>query len=611
MDNYAQQVVFVSNTGTLHSSPALGLNPQMGLVFLQYLQVGNDMVVGPVTAVSALTNTGSGYLVTGTNIVTTGGQGTGLTVNYNSAAGHIVSFSVNNPGMNYHIGDLISITGGTTTATFTITNVNAPGYQGYISFPDNSQQTTAWTGTVAYSNITGVPYFTTSASFTTTNVSVFVNDIKYVTSGSNISVFNNNAGYITTASLAGYITTSTLNQLVSASSLVNNGYTATLTTAGNFILPGGLIIDYRNTPTVTITATSGGGLIASDVSAVPLTFTTVNSGTTYAWKFNPDGSITWPDGSIQASATTATSLASSYTNKIFYGSEILQVLQNGGVQFPDGSIQNTAYLGTSFASSSTTAVSLLNGSYKLRPVGVPSNLAGSPGDVEGDIAADSNYLYYCFGTYVDNNFPVYTVTTATNVNYIDILQAGAPVPQIGWEIHDPIGGPLMTITNVTSGLFGPTQIPYWRLSETSYFNSYNGGLEYLLVIPNIAEPGWNRVPWKNAESEFVNTSTAVTIDNVSAQMILNPDGRLKVSSVSGVFTATYSLTTFYAGQLTASSNNNITFNTTGNILGGHSTFAGDKAEVILTIPATNNAYRITAITGIDFANNFISIERLK
>lgn len=493
------------------------------------------------------------------------------------------------------------------------------GTDGTLTFPDTTVQPTAYTGTVAYANVTNVP--APSTWLTTTNVSLLIN----------------NAGYLTTTTLLafGFLTSSTLGQYVSPSALTAGVYTATLTTAGNFILPGGLIVNKNGTPTVTITGTTNGGLVASNISAKPINVTTFNGTTTYLWQFNPNGSVTWPDGSIQASATSATSLASTLTDHINYQAYALTVMPNGSIRYPDGTLQTTAYTGTGVLSqfattsaysvtattaiSANTAVSLLNGVYKLRPVAAPTTLVGNFGDLAGDIAYDGTNLYVCTQNYVQTDYTVYTVNTASNVFYIDILQSGSPVPQIGWEVHDPIGGPTMTITNVTSGVYGPYSTPYYRLSETSMPNSYYGGLSYILRNPAGTTNVWGKVPY----STLANTSTAVTklsnyvtptvpvtFGNVSAQWS-GVGNNLRIGAVSGVFTATYMFTTIYGGSFAPGQGALATFTTGGTVLGGTSLTPGDRAEVFLTIPADKTAYRITAMTGATFDTNFISIEQIR
>lgn len=511
---------------------------------------------------------------------------------------------------------------GSTTATFQITSVNAPGLQGYATWPDGTRQTTAYTGTVQFSNIIGTPNFVLTSALTTTNISTFVNNSNYVTlSGlttTNVSTFVNNSGYLTSATV--------------------NQYVATTNAAGNFVLNGGLIINNTTTATMILTGTVNGGLISSALRSKPISVTTFNTSTLYTWQFNTDGSITWPDGSVQASATTATLAASSLTNKIFNGTWTFSVSSSGTVQYPDGSIQKTAYTGTTFtglanyattssyaynagyATTAGIALSLLTsgGTSGLRIVAPPATLVGKTGDLAGDIAYDSNNLYVCTQNYVQTNFNAVAATTQTNVLFIDILQAGVPVPQAGWQIRDPIGGPTMTITNVSSILVGANNTPVWRLSENTFANSYYPGLTYVLINPAGTTSVWGKVGLSLAAntatavtklSNFVTLDAPVSLGNVYA-LWHGPGNILKIGGVNSSFVGSYNLQAYYNNVPVGSQGTNVTFSTTGTTVGGQSLTGADRADLILTIPSTGNAYRIIGITGASFNDNFISIEQL-
>lgn len=621
-DNSTKPIVFVATDKSLQSSYSVGINPQMGQVTLNSIVVGSNITTGPATGSLQLVTTGTSYVVTGTSQTTSGGTGVGLTVSFTALLGTLTSAVIANPGTDYSAGDVVSVinTLTSTTATFRITSVNAPGLQGYVRLPDGTVQTTAYTGTVAFTNITGAPPLVTVASLTTTNISKFINNVNYVTTAAltttNVSVLVNNVGYLTSATV--------------------NQYVATTNAAGNFVLNGGLIINNTSTATMILTGTVNGGLISSALNTKPIYVTTFNSATTYTWQFNSDGSITWPDGSVQASATTATLAASSLTNKIYNGSQILSVLSNGSVQYPDGTKQATAYTGTTFtgvanfattssyaynagrAVTATMALSLLNGGNSLRVVSPPATLVGQLGDLAGDIAYDGTNLYVCTQNYVQTNYTVIAATTQTNVSYLEILQSGAPVPQLGWQLHDPIGGPLMTITNVTSALAGPTNIPIWRLSETTYLNSYVPGLSYILVNPFGTTAIWGKVALSLSSntstavtklSNFVTVDAPVSLGNVFA-LWHGPGNTLKVGGVNSSFVATYNIETWYNNVPTYSQGAGVTFSTTGTVVGGQSLTPGDRADMLLTIPATKSAYRIIGVVGSTYNDNFISIEQL-
>jgi hypothetical protein len=85
----------------------------------------NILVYGSVTAYGSLV-AGSGY-TTGLKTTTTNGSGTGAVVNVTSvnAGGGITALSISNAGATYKVGDVITIVGGVTPATITVTTIVA------------------------------------------------------------------------------------------------------------------------------------------------------------------------------------------------------------------------------------------------------------------------------------------------------------------------------------------------------------------------------------------------------------------------------------------------------------------------------------------------------
>jgi len=90
---------------------------------IEFAQIGTHaatVVGGGVTL--SITTGGSGY--TGaTGVATTGGTGTGLTVDTTDTAGEITAVAVNAAGTGYKVGDVVTLTGGT-DATLTISAIN-------------------------------------------------------------------------------------------------------------------------------------------------------------------------------------------------------------------------------------------------------------------------------------------------------------------------------------------------------------------------------------------------------------------------------------------------------------------------------------------------------
>ena len=120
-----------------------------GIATTDNLTIG---VSGVPNAVTGLTGSPQGgWSGSYTNLTTTGGSGTGLTVNASeSGSGYIDTVTIVTPGHGYTNGDTITITSGGATAYFTISILPAQswtlGGDGSLTFPDNTRQTTAYAG---------------------------------------------------------------------------------------------------------------------------------------------------------------------------------------------------------------------------------------------------------------------------------------------------------------------------------------------------------------------------------------------------------------------------------------------------------------------------------
>ena len=78
---------------------------------------------GGVTSTSNLFGGSASYTTT-SNVSTTGGTGTGCTVDTTCTAGVITSIVIHTAGSGYNIGDQLFISGGDGTATFTVNNIS-------------------------------------------------------------------------------------------------------------------------------------------------------------------------------------------------------------------------------------------------------------------------------------------------------------------------------------------------------------------------------------------------------------------------------------------------------------------------------------------------------
>jgi hypothetical protein len=112
-------------------------------------------IIGVPTGIANLNNQGGWNQGSYINTATTGGSGTGLTVDVAGGGGYIAlgNITINNSGTGYTVGDVITINNeNDLPATFVISTVTNSSNNwtfatdGGLTFPDSTVQTTAWTG---------------------------------------------------------------------------------------------------------------------------------------------------------------------------------------------------------------------------------------------------------------------------------------------------------------------------------------------------------------------------------------------------------------------------------------------------------------------------------
>jgi hypothetical protein len=220
----------------------------------------------------------------------------------------------------------------TTTSTFTVapirnasgtdgilqynTTTNEVTYSGSITFPDATVQTTAWTGTVAYSNITNVPSVSTST---------LVNGTSTITLSS-----NGNTTFPTGLTLGAPRGVNTVNftcavdkefqietGTTSTSKLWQFGTTGNTTFPGNLQLNGGKIILNTGGNAYVESVDYGVNTTTSEVNIFGGPYQKIKLragfGTEAYWTFGTDGGLTFPDSTVQTTAWTGTVAYSSIT----------------------------------------------------------------------------------------------------------------------------------------------------------------------------------------------------------------------------------------------------------------------------------------------------------
>jgi len=102
-------------------------NFQVFLSTFGYFLVGVGVKGQGAALTTTITAPGTTY-IDAVNVATTGGTGTGLTVDITTAAGGVTVVTINNAGTGYTAADVITITGGAADATFTVDTISAGLY---------------------------------------------------------------------------------------------------------------------------------------------------------------------------------------------------------------------------------------------------------------------------------------------------------------------------------------------------------------------------------------------------------------------------------------------------------------------------------------------------
>jgi len=227
-------------------------------------------------------------------------------------------------------------------------------------------------------------------------------------------------------------------------------------------------------------------------------------------------------------ANTATSIYYNATTKeVTYGPAA-----TSGSTFNTSTLVSTAVTlantSTAFVGYAVTATQLTN----LRIVSAPTSLLGTSTNKLGDIAVDSNYFYYCSGTY----YPAVTTLNSYGQNdftnptatIIFAKNPSGPTPQAGWTLYASFS--TWTIITVTDQ--GTTwSIVVSGLGSGTY--NISTGTAFTMTNPS---PGaiWYQTPW-NAVTNTGTVAYASAINTVTvpaSSTSTGVKGQIAVNSTS-------------------------------------------------------------------------------
>ena len=140
--------------GTTNVNNSASYSSNFDDIALEYATIA---VPGPASTVS-LVNGGTGYS-SGTSVATTGGAGSGLTVNIVANASSVVaSVTISSRGNAYLAGDLITVAGGNVNCKFRVTNVQNSNGEIKITEYDNVNFTVSGKFKFNAANSNGSPF---------------------------------------------------------------------------------------------------------------------------------------------------------------------------------------------------------------------------------------------------------------------------------------------------------------------------------------------------------------------------------------------------------------------------------------------------------------------
>jgi len=337
------------------------------------------------------------------------------------------------------------------------------GSNGSLTFPDSTVQATAYTGTVAWANITNSP----------TNISYFNNDAGYILGGGGISQFSNDAGYLTSSTVNQYVTGGSGGGSATTSTLIHGSYTATLDTSGNFIVPGSVFANgVTVTGGITIPNVGQAGSILSQNGLGNIYFETDNSLNfiiTGTWQhvFNADGTVVFGGGYIFPN-TQGTSGQVLVYDPDGNGDYTLRWRDQTGGSGSGGTVNQLT--------SGTAVVSLdTNGTLKTISPNLEIKIGASAApywvaEYGGLSAAATPLGDYVYGTgaVYDSKGNLYVIGTAegTNSTYDSLMLKYDPEGNLLWHKtwHDPVNGGNCGATNVAIAINNNDRI-YWVAND--------------------------------------------------------------------------------------------------------------------------------------------------
>jgi hypothetical protein len=614
---------------------------------------------------NSLTNYTTSTLVNGSNILSVNSDGTmtlpGNQINGGGTAIGLYSTNAGGSALSYHAGggvglpfqsNVVANSNGITLTTiegvvpYLSSKTWTFDWNGNLTFPDSTVQSTAWTATiltnyVTTSSLAGKNYITSGSISVTSGVSTGTGFMSYNSSTGVISYLAGNLSpYTTTAtvntlianSLTNYSTTVGVKTLIANSlsnyttpTLVNGSYSLTLNSDGTMTLPLGVINGGTVQTYLSSTNSTGSGLVWRTTTpatgqayqnqiyagSAGLTITTFvgtpTSLTSSQWVFgSTSGALTFPDTTQQTSAWTGVAAAGSLS-----GTTLKSTV----------TASNLTSVGT-LAGLNVTTTNGSSGSLVVIDTGINGGNIRLVGN--GSTTPSKTIRAYSGNFQILNDAYTATIFQVSDAGMISTGGASAATSNIPTSNAISLNGNGYISDDgnfhITSGS-GSIWINPVDSSAVRIGTQYNSGSGAGLVVQggitsNTTDPSQGTY-FPKVQTNWNVNQPSLAMDNLNVRL-RNTGGNsliIEASAVSGSFTAYTSLTENIAGNPIRGTTNSggITF-TAGSWTSVNAyyelTAGGDTTVMTLADTTNGRIYRVTCIHTNGATNGSIFIERM-
>jgi hypothetical protein len=449
----AQAAWTFDTTGNIDTIQALGIKVPNGV---------------PSNVAVINSTTGSWEVNPRSNLATTGGSGTGLTVDVTETGGYASTIAIATAGTGYTNGDVITVTSGTSNATFIIVIGGRNSWQ----FGTNGNLTLPETGYLKVGSGIVAGFASSPAPVISGFSSISAENFRF--QGNGVNILSTVAGTYSNTNVAAYLTTQTFysnaNVIANLQNLTSNVVTSANVHAAYFVGNGAALTG--------ITA-NGYGNIYGTTSNVTLV------AGSYSYVFDNTGNLTFPTNGDIIMPGTNSILSVSGTTLLGGYSQVSGYYSILGVNYAGAGTQHGMTLQPS--ADNTTAINFLNASGNS--VG---NITQTASTVKftGDGSGLSNVAIKTTGSW--------TVTTGTNTYSFTVPASGTY--QMWVDCNIPNG---ILVWNATATITN-TNVP---VVGAQYAWVYNGG--------------GTPIDFTSIPNQFVGTGNTIVRSSVSPSATTN------------------------------------------------------------------------------------------